>query len=109
MSGDDALTLAMMVLGGSGIISVCSNLLPKEISTLCHLALEGRWSEARVLHYKLYEIVENLFIETNPIPVKAAMAMAGMINEEYRLPMSPMAPKNREILRQSLIKFGLDV
>ena len=76
---------------------------------MAHLALDGRWDEARELHYRLYEIFDNLFIETNPIPVKAAMAMAGMIKEEYRLPMCQMDPKNREILRQSLIKFGLDV
>jgi 4-hydroxy-tetrahydrodipicolinate synthase len=107
LSGDDNLTLPLMSVGGRGIISVVGNFLAREVSDMTHAALEGDWKRARDLHLKLYPVCKAMFIETNPIPVKEAMAMLGMIRAEWRLPMCPMAPANREKLRQALIQAGV--
>lgn len=107
ISGDDSLALPMMAVGGTGVISVISNLMPQEMSALIHACLEGRWADARAMHLRLYPLFKNLFIETNPIPIKAAMAMMGMIEEEYRLPLCPMNARNRETLQESMIRAGL--
>ncbi len=109
LSGDDPLTLPMMAVGGKGVISVASNLIPAEVSKLTRLALEGQWDAAREQHYRLYDLFKKIFIETNPIPIKAAMAMTGMINEEYRLPLCPLAASNRPVLAQTLRALGLTV
>ena len=109
LSGDDSLTLPMIAVGAKGIISVASNICPAEVTAMVHAALEGRWQEARDAHYRLYPLFRDLFIETNPIPVKAAMAMAGRIQEEYRLPLCPMSDANRGRLRETLRGIGLDV
>ncbi len=109
LSGDDSLTLPMMALGAKGIISVASNLVPAEVTALVHAALDGRWSEARERHFRLYPLFRDLFIETNPIPIKAALAMTGRIAEEYRLPLCPMAGGNREVLKAAMRKAGVDV
>ena len=74
---------------------------------MTHAALEGDWKRARDLHLKLYPVCKAMFIETNPIPVKEAMAMLGMIRAEWRLPMCPMTPANREKLRQALVQAGV--
>jgi 4-hydroxy-tetrahydrodipicolinate synthase len=107
LSGDDNLTLPLMSVGGRGVISVLGNFLPREVSDVTHAALEGDWKRARDLHLKLYPICKAMFIETNPIPVKEAMAMLGMIRAEWRLPMCPMTPANREKLRQVLVQAGV--
>lgn len=109
VSGDDSLTLPMMSVGGKGVISVISNLMPAEMARLVHAALAGDWSEAQALHARLYPLFKDLFIETNPVPIKAAMAMAGMIEEEYRLPMCSMSDTHRMILKASMVKAGLKV
>ena len=107
LSGDDNLTLPLMAVGGRGVISVVANFLAREVSDVTHAALEGDWKRARDLHLKLYPVCKAMFIETNPIPVKEAMAMLGMIRAEWRLPMCPMTEANREKLRQALVQAGV--
>ncbi|MGH7358096.1 MAG: 4-hydroxy-tetrahydrodipicolinate synthase [Candidatus Rokuibacteriota bacterium] len=107
LSGDDNLTLPLMAVGGRGVISVVGNFLAREVADVTHAALEGDWKRARDLHLKLYPVCKAMFIETNPIPVKEAMAMLGMIRAEWRLPMCPMIPANREKLRQALVQAGV--
>jgi 4-hydroxy-tetrahydrodipicolinate synthase len=107
VSGDDSLTLPLMAVGGRGVISVVANFLPKEVAEMTHAALEGDWKRARELHWKLFPICRGMFIETNPIPVKEAMAMLGMIRAEWRLPMCPMSDANRDRLRKLLVHAGV--
>ncbi len=107
LSGDDAFTFPLMSLGGVGVISVVSNEIPGEMTTLVRLLLEEKYREARKLNAKLLPLMQANFIETNPIPVKAALAMMGMIEEVYRLPLVPMKPENRARLEKELISQGL--
>ena len=107
LSGDDAFTFPLMALGGVGIISVVSNEIPAEMTRLAHLLLEGKLEAARQLHFSLLPLMQVNFIETNPIPVKAALAMMGMIEEVYRLPMVPMKAENRTKLEKVLAAQGL--
>ncbi|HEY9595156.1 MAG TPA: 4-hydroxy-tetrahydrodipicolinate synthase [Spirochaetia bacterium] len=102
LSGDDNLVLPMMVLGVKGVISVASNLVPEKMVKFVHAALKGDWDSARAMHFELLPLFKAIFMETNPIPIKAAMAMKGTIVESYRLPMCPMAPKNRDALESTL-------
>ena len=108
LSGDDALTVPMMSVGAVGVVSVASNVIPKEMKQLVDLCNAGAYEQARAMHRKLYRFFKGMFIETNPIPVKAAMAMRGLIEEEYRLPLCPLADKNREPLRQILADVPVD-
>ncbi len=107
LSGDDNLTLPLMAVGGKGVISVIANIVPRETAEMTHAALDGDWKRARELHYKLFPLARAAFIETNPIPIKEAMAMAGMIEPEFRLPMCRMGQANRERLRGILEIYGL--
>ena len=107
LSGDDNLTLPLLAVGGHGVISVVGNILPRETADMVHAALDGDWKRARELHYRLLPLARAAFIETNPIPIKEAMAMAGMIEPEFRLPMCPMADANRERLRAVLRQYAL--
>lgn len=107
LSGDDNITLPLMALGGVGVISVVSNEVPAEMAELVRLCLRGRFEEARRLHYRLLPLMKANFIESNPIPVKAALAMMGLIEEVYRLPLTPMRPDNKRKLRQILDSLGL--
>ncbi len=107
LSGDDNLTLPLMAVGGRGVISVVANVVPKETAEMTHAALEGDWKRARELFHRLFPLCRAMFIETNPIPVKEAMAMMGMIAPEFRLPLCRMADANRERLRTVLKQFGL--
>ena len=107
LSGDDSLTLPLMAVGGRGVISVLANLMPREVAELTHAALDGDWKRAREVHWKLFPICRAMFIETNPIPVKEAMAMRGMIRAEWRLPLCPMSDANRERLRKVLVQAGV--
>ena len=102
ISGDDNLTLPLMALGGKGVISVASNIVPKEMHELCEHELKGDLEGAKRMHYHLLPLFKGIFIETNPIPIKAALAMKGMIKEAYRLPMCEMKPENKEKLRNIL-------
>jgi 4-hydroxy-tetrahydrodipicolinate synthase len=107
LSGDDAFTFPLIAVGGMGVISVISNEIPGPMVRLAHLVLEGKYDEARKLNAQLLPLMQVNFIETNPIPVKAALAMMGMIEEVYRLPMVPMKPENRAKLEKVLIHQGL--
>lgn len=107
ISGDDFTTLPLLALGGKGVISVTANVAPKDVSDMCRLWLEGKHDKARKLHYKLEPVNAAMFIETNPIPAKTALAMMGKIKEEFRLPLCEMAEGNREKLRKTLKDAGL--
>ena len=107
ISGDDNITLPLMAIGGAGVISVIANIVPRETAELTHAALEGDWKRARDLHYRLFPLARAAFLETNPIPIKEAMAMAGMLEPEFRLPMCRMSDTNRERLRAILKPYGL--
>ena len=107
LSGEDDLTLPIITLGGSGVVSVVSNEVPDIMSAMVRAAIDGRVADARELHYKLLGLMQLNFIETNPIPVKAALAMMGLIEEHYRLPLVPMADANRDRLRVELAKLQL--
>lgn len=107
LSGDDALTLPLMILGGKGCISVVSNEVPKDFADLCQAALDGNWERARELHFKLLDLMNINFIESNPIPVKTALSMMGKINESFRLPLVPIEDKNRSAVEKCLKELGL--
>lgn len=107
LSGDDTLTLPLMAVGGRGVISVIANFLPREPAELTHAALDGDWKRARELHLRLFPVSQAMFFETNPIPVKEAMAMLGMLRAEWRLPLCPMSEANRQRLRAVLTKAGI--
>lgn len=107
LSGDDSLTLPMIAVGARGVISVVSNVAPKAVVDLVATALAGRLDEARALHLKYYPLFTDLFIETNPVPVKAALAMMGRIEEIYRLPLCEMEPKTRAQLEKTLRETGV--
>jgi len=107
VSGDDNLTLPLMSVGGRGVISVIANIVPRETAEMTHAALAGDWKLARELHLRLFPLCRAVFIETNPIPVKEAMAMMGMLEPEFRLPLCRMGDANRERLRAILTQHGL--
>ena len=107
LSGDDNLTLPLLAIGGHGVISVIANIVPRETAEMVHAALDGDWKRARELHYKLFPLARAAFLETNPIPIKEAMAMASMIEPEFRLPMCRMGDANRERLRTILKSYAL--
>lgn len=107
LSGDDPLTLPMMVVGADGVISVASNVAPREVAAMVRHAREGRWDEARAMHARLYPLFRDLFIDTNPIPVKAAMELLGLGAAVYRLPLCPMADAKLARLRATLKAVGL--
>lgn len=108
LSGEDYLTFPLMCVGGKGVISVVSNVAPRDMADLCNLFLDGKFEEARKLYYRLLPICHILFIETNPAPVKAALHMMKKIeNDEVRLPLAPMSELNLQRLRQALEDYGL--
>lgn len=98
LSGDDNLVYPIMLLGGSGVISVASNLLPELMVEMVGAALEGNWNRAKAIHYRLLPFFKSLFMESNPIPIKAAMAMKGLIAEKYRLPLCCLSDDHRREL-----------
>jgi 4-hydroxy-tetrahydrodipicolinate synthase len=106
-AGDDSVVLPVAALGGVGVISVASNLVPRRVSDLAHACLAGRFEEARALNRELTPLFKVLFIESNPIPIKAAMALAGMIEEVYRLPLVPLSETSRAKLKQVLLSMGI--
>jgi len=107
LSGDDALTLPIIAVGGKGVISVAANIFPKEMSTMVKYALNGQIEKAREIHYKLYPIFKVLFIETNPIPVKTSLSLMGMIKDEWRLPLTPPSDENFQKIKETLKKYGV--
>ncbi len=102
LSGDDALTLPMISVGAKGVISVASNLYPKPFKEMVDAALSGDWEKAQQLHFRYYRFMRDIFIEANPIPIKAAMARTRLIKEEYRLPLCKMSETNKKILFETM-------
>lgn len=107
LSGDDSLTLPFMAVGAVGVVSVASNVIPRQVAQMVRAFAAGKASAAQRLHQKYFPLFKDLFIESNPGPVKAAMAMLGQIEEEYRLPLAPLDPKNREVLRKTMKACGV--
>jgi 4-hydroxy-tetrahydrodipicolinate synthase len=108
ISGDDSLTLPIAAVGGKGVISVVANIIPADVKAMTDLILEGNFTEARKWHHKLFPLSKNMLsLATNPIPIKAAMAMLGMASEEMRLPLVPMDEGKNSALRQILKSYGL--
>jgi 4-hydroxy-tetrahydrodipicolinate synthase len=106
-SGDDQLTLALVALGAEGIVSVVANEVPDLMSRLTSLALAGEWDAARTLHYRLLPLMDANFVESNPGPVKAAMALMGLLDERFRLPLVPVQEKTRARMREVLDQLGV--
>lgn len=107
LSGDDSFAFALIALGADGLVSVASNEAPELMSNMVELALAGKWDEARALHYRLLPLMETNFIESSPGPVKAALAMMGLIEENFRLPLVPVQESSRARLREVLFELGL--
>lgn len=106
-SGNDSLTLPLMALGARGVISVCANLIPEAMSELTRLCLSGDYRNAAALHYEYLELMEALFMDVNPIPVKAALAAAGLCSGEVRLPLTELSEEKRSRLTALLRRYGL--
>lgn len=107
LSGEDTLVYPLMAVGGSGVISVTSNILPGEMASMCRKFAEGDIEGAAQLHHRLLSICDSLFVETNPIPVKAALSFMGRIRNELRLPLVPITEKGAEVVKAALTDFGL--
>ncbi len=108
LSGDDALTIPMMSVGAKGVISVANNIIPKEISEMCSLALEGKFNEALEIHNRYWKLFKTLFIETNPIPVKTATYLMGLIKDlELRLPLYYLSKDHEKQLKEVLKEYNL--
>jgi 4-hydroxy-tetrahydrodipicolinate synthase len=107
LSGDDSLTVPMMAVGAAGVVSVVANVAPKETAAMCAAALAGDFKKARRLHRALFPLVKALFVETNPIPVKAALEMMGLCGGAPRLPLTALTAANRGLLRRELAARGL--
>jgi 4-hydroxy-tetrahydrodipicolinate synthase len=106
-SGDDVLTLPVISIGGKGVISVISNYAPAEFSEMTRLALKGKWAQAREIHYKLLDLMIMNFVESNPIPVKSALAQMGMLKDYLRLPLVPITAGNKKLIKTALQEAGL--
>jgi len=107
LSGNDSHTLPILSLGGKGVISVVSNIIPEEMTEMVRAYLRGDTEEARQIHYKVYPLCKAMFIETNPLPIKTAMARLGIIEREWRLPLEEMEKTNEEKLEKALEDYGL--
>ena len=106
LSGDDALTLGVIAAGGHGVVSVVSNAAPRAMRELCAAALKGQVDLARALHLRLHALMQAAFCESNPIPIKASLAMMGRIRNQLRLPLVPLDAKHDARLRASLVEAG---
>jgi 4-hydroxy-tetrahydrodipicolinate synthase len=107
LSGDDFIVLPLLAVGGKGVISVTSNVVPRDVANLCKSFERGDYTEARRLHYQLLPLNTAMFFETNPIPVKTALGLMGKISPELRLPLAPMSAANREKLKKVMKDYGL--
>ena len=106
-SGEDTLTFSLMALGGKGVISTVANIAPKEMAQLTEACLKGEWEKGRDLQFRLITLIHAVFLETNPIPIKTALAQMGKCTGELRLPLTPMSEGNLKKLRQTMSEFGL--
>lgn len=109
LSGDDSLTLPLLAMGGKGVISVVSNLVPKDVSAMVDAFFAGDHEKARKAHLKLFSLCRAMFIETNPIPIKRAMKLMGYCSDEIRLPLCEMSEHNEKVLVKALKDYGLKV
>lgn len=109
LSGDDAITFPILAIGGTGVVSVVGNIVPRDVVDMITAFGKGDWKQARALHYNLLPLCQAMFIETNPMPVKEAMNMLGMGVGEVRLPLVGMLPESREKLARALAAYGLKV
>jgi len=107
LSGDDSMTLPALAVGASGVISVASNLIPKQVGDMVRAFQGGRWADAKQMHRLYYPLFRDLFIEANPVPVKSALARQGWMTEDVRLPLVPMQAQSRGRLEITLAKYGL--
>lgn len=107
LSGDDDLVIAQLAIGMDGVISVAANEIPAEFSRMVHLAMDGEYDQAREIHYRLVDLLRGNFMESNPIPVKTAMSMMGLLEETFRLPLVPMQAENRSRLASILQSLDL--
>jgi 4-hydroxy-tetrahydrodipicolinate synthase len=107
LSGDDNLALPLTLMGGNGVISVASNIIPRWMEEMIGAARKGNIEKAKTIHYEMLPLFKSMFLETNPIPLKSCMAMMGLLEENYRLPLCPPSDKNREKLRKMLKGQGL--
>ena len=107
LCGDDSLTIPMMALGAKGVISVASNIVPAVLKRMVDAMSAGNYKEALAIHNTHFRLFKDLFIESNPIPIKAAMAIKGLLDEEYRLPLCPLSEKNRQTLKATLKRSGV--
>ena len=107
LSGDDFTVLPLLAIGGTGVISVVSNVAPRDMADMCAAFAKGDIKTAQKLHYKMWPLMEAMFYETNPTPAKTALNMMGKISGEVRQPLCPMSPANQDKLRQVLKKYGL--
>jgi 4-hydroxy-tetrahydrodipicolinate synthase len=107
LSGDDAFTLPLISMGGDGVISVVSNLLPAKVKSMTQAALEGRYEEARAVHYELIPFIKAAFIETNPIPIKQALSWAGLPAGKARLPLGRLASSSEAVLKKAMTDLGI--
>ena len=106
-SGEDSLTFSLMALGGRGVISTVANIAPKEMSQLTDACFKGNWEKGRDLQFRLIPLIHAVFLETNPIPVKTALALMGKCAGDLRLPLTPMSEGNLKKLTQAMTEFGL--
>ncbi len=107
LSGDDQMTFPLMALGGKGVISVVTNIIPDRMSDLVKSMLAGDVDKARTIHFEIYELCQTMFVETNPIPIKAALSLMGKIEPEFRLPLCMPSAANLEKIRTILAKYNL--
>ncbi len=107
MSGDDSMTLPFMSVGAKGIVSVVGNIIPRKVHDLAQSFLDGKYETTKKIHYEIIDLCCSMFIETNPLPVKTALSMMGMVEEEWRMPLCEMEEENRRKLRGVLERYGL--
>jgi len=107
LSGDDAFILPLTSMGGDGVISTIANLLPAKVKALTHAALDSKYEEARALHYELIPFIKAAFVETNPVPIKQALAWAGLPSGPARLPLGKLSPASEEVLKKAMIDLGI--
>ena len=107
LSGDDALTMPILAIGGKGVISVTANIIPGKMAELAQLCLQNDWKRAKELNLQLFPLFQAMFFETNPIPVKTAVSLMGMIRDEFRLPLCSMSEMNLNRLKEVLTNYQL--
>jgi 4-hydroxy-tetrahydrodipicolinate synthase len=109
LSGDDAFALPVIALGGDGLVSVAANEVPESMSALVHAALAGRFEEARDIHFRLLPLLRANFVDVNPVPVKRALSLLGLMSDRVRLPLAPLSDAHESVLRHAMLEAGLEL